>query len=59
MSEESKRGVTEEEEQRDPFPAFCQQLAKKMANCGGMMARCMEMMKPETPAADEPPQTDG
>jgi hypothetical protein len=59
MAEETEQGPAGSEEQRGQMPAWCREMAEKMGNCGAMMARCMEMMKPDAPSADEPRPKDG
>jgi hypothetical protein len=59
MGEEAKQGPTSSKEQRGQLSACCREMAEKMGDCGAMMARFMEMMKPDAPSADEPKPKDG
>jgi hypothetical protein len=59
MAEEAKKEPTSRQEQWSRVSACCREMAEKMGDCGAMMARFMEMMKPGAPSADEPKPQDG
>ena len=53
MTEETRSGSACCEERKGHMPACCREMMEKMGDCGAMMARFKEMMKPGAASSDE------